>query len=86
MQQPWMHNQCGRNLKLTCPPYPRDSIKDVDYMHMSPQLSMIGHGKAPQNNLFSISMNNLGKLDDLTPLDEQLPQVDTPTNCCYICA
>ena len=38
-------------------------------MHLSPQLSMIGHGKAPQNNLFSISM----QLDEFTPLDEQLP-------------
>ena len=35
-------------------------MKGIDYMTMFPILSVIGHGKAVMNNMFFISMNNLG--------------------------
>ena len=38
----------------------KDSMKDVDCMHMFPLLSMIDHGKTLLNSLFFISMSNLG--------------------------
>ena len=34
-------------------------MKGVDLHHMRPLLSMTDHGKALQNSLFFISMNNL---------------------------
>ena len=60
MNQLWMQKQYGRILRLTYPHNPKDSMKGIDCMAMDPLLSMIDHGKSLLNNLFSISMNNLG--------------------------
>ena len=50
-----------RDLSHICQHHLRDSMKGIDYMPMSPQLSMIRHRKELLNNLFFISMNSSDK-------------------------
>ena len=50
----------GQNLNPTCPPHPKVSMKDGNYMPMYSQLSMTDPGREPQNNLFTTSMGSSG--------------------------
>ena len=61
-----------KDLRLTCPHHPKDSMKGIDCMPMHPLLSMIDHGKALRNNLFHFH-EQFRQLDELTPLKKQLP-------------
>ena len=73
MHQPWMHNQYGRNLRLTCLHHPKALMKGIDCIPMFPVLSMIGYGKVLLLKLVLHFHEQFRQLDKLTPLDEQLP-------------
>ena len=83
--QLWMHSQYGQNLRLICPCHPKDSMKGVDCMPMVPPLSW----KGTTEECVLHFHEQFRQLDELTPLDEQLPhsvrslsQIDSPTDSC----
>ena len=73
MYPPCMYKQCGRNLNPICSHHPKDSMEGIGYMPMCPQLLMIDPGMVLLSQFVLHIHEQFRQLDELTPLDEQLP-------------